>query len=156
MAVAARSPSIDRYRVRRPGTDNPKLGSAIQTDHVFRQPARRLADARAANGAPTWMYWFTWPSPAFGGAVGSCHALDIPFVFHNLHRAGVEMFTGDGDDRVPVADAYADALLGLARDGDPGWPQHDLATRPTMVFDVSSELQHDPEPELRELWMTAS
>lgn len=148
--------AIDRYRVRRPGDDAARIGSAIQTDHVFRQPARRLADARAAHGSPTWMYWFTLPSTAFGGAVGSCHALDIPYVFHNLHRPGVEMFTGDGDHRHAVADAYSQALVSLACSGSPGWPAHDVATRPTMVFDTIGGLVHDPEPELRELWMAGT
>jgi para-nitrobenzyl esterase len=144
--------ALERYRKLRPDADEHQLLSAVQTDEVFRVPARRLAEARLAAGNPSHMYWFTWASPAFHGRLGSCHAMDIPFAFHNLHRKGVEQFTGDGENRVGVADAYSGALLALAHRSEPGWPPYDLARRPTQVFDVVSELVDDPEPELRELW----
>jgi carboxylesterase type B len=72
-----------------------------------------------ANGNATWMYWFTWATPAFGGIFGSCHAVDVPFVFHNLDRPGVPAFTGDGDDRARVAEEVAGAVLQFASDGKP-------------------------------------
>jgi para-nitrobenzyl esterase len=30
------------------------------------------------------MYRFDWESPAFGGALGAAHAMDIPFVWNTL------------------------------------------------------------------------
>ena len=30
------------------------------------------------------MYEFAWRSPQFGGRLGACHALEIPFVFDTL------------------------------------------------------------------------
>ena len=107
----------------------------MQTDETFRVPARRLSEARATNGNATWMYWFTWPTPAFGGIFGACHAVDVPFVFHNLDRPGVQAFTGDGEDRIRVADEVAGAVLRFASDGKPGWDRlrarrsHDSAVR---------------------------
>jgi para-nitrobenzyl esterase len=144
--------ALERYREARPGASLVGLFGAVQTDVAFRVPARRLADERVAAGNPTWMYWFTWASPAFHGRLGSCHAMDIPFTFHNLHRKGVATFTGDGDDRVPVADACSAAVLDLARTGAVGWPAYDTTTRPTMVFDVASHVVDDPEAPIRELW----
>lgn len=144
--------ALAAYRAARPGASNVDLLTALMTDETFRAPARRLAERRAANGVVSWMYWFTWPSPAFDGKLGSCHAVDIPFAFHNLTRPGVEMFTGSGDDRVAVADAYSSAVLAFARTGAADWPAYDPATRAVQRFDSRSELLHDPEPALRACW----
>ncbi|MEN9747265.1 MAG: hypothetical protein RL729_1737, partial [Actinomycetota bacterium] len=67
------------YEKLRP-TETPKqLISSVRTDTAFRQRAQRLAEQHANHSNPTWMYWFTWATPAFGGILGSCHALDVPF-----------------------------------------------------------------------------
>jgi para-nitrobenzyl esterase len=144
--------AVAEYSAARPDHTPGQLVSALQTDETFRVPARRLSEARAARGNATWMYWFTWPTPAFGGTFGSCHAVDVPFAFHNLDRPGVEVFTGDGDDRTGVADSLAGALLRFASDGKPGWSSYDLGDRATRRFDVESETLLDPERSLRELW----
>ena len=142
------------YRSARPDHTAGQLLSAMQTDETFRVPARRLTEARVANGNATWMYWFTWPTPVFGGILGACHAIDVPFVFHNLDRPGVRAFTGEGDDRVRVADEVAGAVLRFASDGKPGWDAYDLAGRTTRSFAAEPETILDPEPSLRELWAT--
>ncbi len=144
--------AIAAYAAARPGANPKQLVSAMQTDEVFRVPAQRVAQGRVANDLPTWMYWFTWPTPAFGGSLGSCHAVDIAFAFHNLDRTGVGQFTGTSEERIPVADAYSGAVLAFATGDDPGWPRYDDALRATRRFDVHSETLHDPEAELRRLW----
>ncbi len=144
--------AIDQYRLHRPGVTNGLVASAMQTDATFRVPAWRLAEARHATGAPTWMYWFTWASTAFGGALGSCHALDIPFAFHNLHRKGVSTFTGDSEDRVGIADAFSDAVTSFARAGAASWAAYELSDRATLRIDVTTAVVDDPERGLRELW----
>jgi carboxylesterase 2/para-nitrobenzyl esterase len=78
--------------------------------------------------------------------------VDIPFAFHNLARPGVEMFTGDGTDRVAVADAYSAAVLQFARDGAVSWPQYEVTGRSVQRFDTTCEVLDDPESELRQLW----
>lgn len=144
--------AVERYEQLRPGASIGQLASAIQTDETFRVPAWRLAEQRAAGGRTTWMYWFTWASPAFGGLLGSCHGLDIPFAFHNLDQPGVTQFTGDGGDRLEVANTYSDALVAFARSGEPGWPTFDLDTRSTLRIDAHTEVVPDPEAAIRELW----
>jgi para-nitrobenzyl esterase len=148
--------AISEYRSVRPDHTPGQLLSAMQTDEMLRVPVRRLTEARVASGHATWMYWFTWPSPAFGGILGACHAVDIPFVFHNLHRPGVQAFTGDGEDRFRVADEVAGAVLRFASDGKPGWDPYELGDRTTRRFAAESETLLDPEPSLRELWATRS
>jgi para-nitrobenzyl esterase len=98
------------------------------------------------------MHWFTFPTPAFGGVLGACHGLDIPYAFDNLSRPGVELFTGDGADRQPVADTFAGAVIDHARTGDPGWPAYDLTNRTTFVIGSPSGPVDDPEGDLRALW----
>ena len=139
--------ALDRYRLRRPDHTPGQLVSAAQTDQIFRHPARRLVERR--NG-PTYLWWFTFATPAFDGVLGACHALDIPFAFDNLHRPGVGIFTGDGPERESLADRFSAAITGFAKDGDPGW---DDARSGTVVLDGDGArtVEH-PEPELLELW----
>jgi para-nitrobenzyl esterase len=144
--------AIAGYREYRPDHAPGQLVSAMQTDETFRVPARRLADDRVRRGLPTWTYWFTFPTPAFGGVLGACHGLDIPYAFHNLHRPGVETFTGDAAEREHVADAFAGALLRFASTGDPGWPAFDAIRRPTRRLDLDGDVLDDPEAELLALW----
>jgi para-nitrobenzyl esterase len=144
--------AIALYREHRPGETDAQLVMAAQTDEGFRQRAIRLAEKRAKAGTTTHMYWFTWASPAFGGVLGSCHAIDIPFTFHNLDQPGVELFTGDGADRQVVADQLAAQVLSFATAGSLAWSEYDLADRRTFRFDVECGEISDPEPALRALW----
>jgi para-nitrobenzyl esterase len=144
--------AIARYRTARPGWNAGQLGAAIATDHGFRGPALRYAGERARRGAATWTYLFRWPTPVFGGILGACHGLELPFVFGNLDAPGVSMFTGDGAQRGALAADVQGAWIRFVKSGDPGWPRYEASTRPTMVFDLPSAVEDDPERELRELW----
>lgn len=126
--------------------------SAVATDVGFRQHARRLTESRLAHGTPTWMYWFTWASTAFGGRFGSCHALDIPFAFDTLDAQGAEALTGDSPTRAGVANRFGHELISLAVHGHPSWAQYDLESRSTLRIDVETTLVDDPEPEIRRLF----
>lgn len=139
------------YETARPGATPLQLIAAAQTDHVFRRPAQRLCEAREGHGNQSWMYWFTWASPAFGGILGSAHALDIPFAFDNLHAPGTTMLLGDGDEvaNQTLATRFADELTSFASSGAASWTPFDTATRATFRLDVSAELLHDPESSLR-------
>lgn len=140
------------YEVVRPGESIKNLCSAVQTDIAFRQRAQSLAEDRTQSASPTWMYWFTWPTPAFGDILGCCHALDIPFVFDNLHQNGAEMFTGNSDNRTSVADEFAGQLLSFATNGKPNWPEFNLDKRETFVIDIECKVASDPEPSIRLLF----
>ena len=92
------------------------------------------------------MYWFTWPTPAFGGVLGSCHAVDIPFTFDNLDAAGISMFTGDAPERAILARDVSSQLVSFATDGTVDWRHFCVARRATRVFDIEPAILHDPEP----------
>jgi para-nitrobenzyl esterase len=128
-----------------------QMVSAMQTDQNFRLPAWRLSEIRSAH-TPTWMYWFTWPSPVFNGVLGCCHALDLPFMFNNLDKPNVEMFTGADPVRQTVSDHFTSELLSFARSGITSWPQYETSVRSTLRIDVEIEKLNDPDAKIREIW----
>ena len=138
------------YRAASPDATPQQIWLALTTDGVFRVPAIRLAEAQLAHG-PVWMYLFTWETPAFGGALRSSHALEIPFVFDNLDR-NTEGVTGSGPERQGIADSMHRAWIAFAREGNPGWPAYDKTRRATMRFDVEPEVVDDPESTQRRTW----
>jgi para-nitrobenzyl esterase len=149
---------IAAYRATRPDASASDILTAITTDHMFRIPAIRLAEARAAHGAKTWMYLFAWESRAFNGRLKATHALEIPFAFDNLDKTGVDVFLGDGPKPQHVADAMHAAWTSFIRTGDPNceavprWPAYDLERRATLVFNDVSEVVDDPAGAERRLW----
>jgi para-nitrobenzyl esterase len=148
------STAVDTYRQQRPEASANQLVTAMQTDQTFRWPAWSLANERSSNtsGSSTWMYAFDFATPSFGGVLGSCHALDIPFAFDNLHRPGVELFTGDGVERQEIADQFSSAIVAFAHDDDPGWPRYHTTDRTTQRIGPQPDLVSDPESALRNLW----
>ena len=72
------------YREAKPDATPGELMIAALGDWFFRIPAIRVAEARKANGAETFVYEFCWRSPQFDGHLGACHALEVGFVFDNL------------------------------------------------------------------------
>lgn len=134
----------------------PALWSRLGTDWTFRRPAQTVA---ADHIGPTWVYEFHWATPVFGGILGSCHALEIPFAFNTLDAAGIELFTGDGPERFPLAERMNGAWAAFAATGDPNhaglvdkWPQFDPDRRATYVFDTTDRRVDDPDAPVRRAW----
>ncbi|RZA19032.1 MAG: carboxylesterase/lipase family protein [Lysobacteraceae bacterium] len=117
------------------------------------------AEARARQGAPTWVYQLDWGSPLEGGRLRAFHTLDIALVFDNTGQTGAR--TGDGAQARGVAAQMSEALLAFARNGTPDhpgiphWPPYGLERRQTMVFDAESRLQDDPRGGERRLYQRA-
>jgi carboxylesterase type B len=96
------------------------------------------------------MYRFDWPTPVFGGLLGACHGLELPFVFDTLDAA--RGLVG-GDSRLDdLAGVTHGAWVRFARSEDPGWPQYDAERRTTMIFDLPAGTVDDPDRSLRERW----
>jgi para-nitrobenzyl esterase len=148
---------LSAYRSNRPDATPRDIFVAVTSDHTFRIPAIRLAEAREPHGAATWMYHFTWESRAFNGALKSTHALEIPFVFDNLDRGGVDVFLGEGPRPQHVADPMHAAWTSFIRTGDPStetlaWPAYESDQRATMVFGDETAVANDPNSTEREAW----
>jgi len=142
--------TLAAYHATHPGGSAGDLLAAIQTDWCWRIPAIRLADAHAKSASTTWMYEFAWRSPQFNGLLGSCHTLEIPFVFDTLGN-GTEALWGTSPPQ-KLADTMHAAWVAFAANGDPGWPKYDLDRRATMRFDTKSEVVDDPRSAERALW----
>ncbi len=140
------------FEFHREGCTPAQLVAAVQTEHTFRQPAISLAEQRSLAGSATWMYWFTWSSSAFGGLLGSCHALDIPFAFDNLEAPGIDTLLGDHVGKQVIATRFADEITAFSAKGHATWPSYDPMSRATLRIDETCEVLEDPEPAIRKLF----
>jgi para-nitrobenzyl esterase len=140
----------------RVGELDPKAAfSVIATDLFFRYPAVELGEAQLEQTADVWEYVFSWATPAMAGLLGSCHALELPFVFGLAGDPRLVGFLGDAAP-VDLAEAMQGAWLSFARTGDPGpdWPRYDLDRRTVRVFDDPTGLVEDPDASAREFCST--
>ena len=142
--------AVESYRGSRPGCGAADVWTAVLSDLVFRVPAVRLAERQSAH-APVHLYLFSWATPAFGGALGSCHALEIPFVFNALDAPGVSTFTGAPTPGArELAERMHDTWTAFARTGDPNgaglpdWPAFTPDRRATMVLAERCAVEEDP------------
>lgn len=150
---------IETYRASRSSkgvaSTNLDIMDAINTDAGFKHNSTRLALAQRQHQPDTYVYLFTYESPARGGSLGSCHALEMPFVFGTTKAPTQDRFAGSGPDVERLSQNMMDAWISFARTGKPGhegigpWAPFEEATRPTMVFDRQSGLEHDPYGEER-------
>jgi para-nitrobenzyl esterase len=143
--------AVGTYRAARPGATPGEVLADLSTDWFFRIPSLRVAEAQAAQGAPAWVYEFSWASPQFGGRLGACHALEIGFTFDALAVGDNAALAGEGAPQ-ELADAMHAAWVRFATDGDPGWPAYDLQRRPVQDFGAGVRLVEDPRGEQRALW----
>jgi para-nitrobenzyl esterase len=116
------------------GTKGRKPGQVLtdtMNDLVFRWPARRFAEEHRGK---THFYQFDWGSPAFGGQLGACHALEIPFVFDALASAtGPQGLAGEAPPQELATHMHA-LWVRFASDGVLPWPEFAADTR--MVYSL--------------------
>lgn len=132
---------VDAYRTGRgargESLEPSALWTAIETDRIFLAPTRRLVEARARRGEVTYRYLFTWRSPAHDGALGACHALELPFVFGTLAHPAITPFSGDSIAARRLASTMQRAWAAFVHDGVPTvdgaevWPD-----RPDRVMEL--------------------
>lgn len=137
------------------------LWTAMGSDLVFRWPSLRLAAAHGLHRPDTFVYLFTFESPVFGGALGSCHALEIPFVFRALDNPVLRLVLGEGPEVAALSDRLSRAFSSFARHGrpevgEPGdgedWPAWDPQQRTTMVFGPGGGAMARPRDEELAVW----
>jgi para-nitrobenzyl esterase len=150
---------VRHYRASRADVSVSDLWSELGTDLVFRIPAVRLAEKQSALGNDVYMYRFDYATPALGGMLGACHALEIPFVFESLTSRGADMFVGPVTDELrTLSRRMHEAWVSFARtgrptaDGLPEWPRYTSERRATMLFGLSQTVVDDPGGDDREAW----
>ncbi len=130
----------------------------LATDRIFWYPSERVAEAQSQK-APVWVYRFDWPSHAYGGTLGACHAIEIPFVFNTIDVPGGAALTGQSSERAPIAQFMHRAWSHYIRSGKPDgelWPPYSLPERQTMIIDRHPRVVEDPKRQERELWDSVS
>ena len=133
-------PYQDEFRRMRASGTNAALLGDLMTDAMFRMGGLRLAEWRADQGRPVYLYQFDWQSPA---GFDSCHCLEIPFVFNNLTNwTDSPMLKGAKQPEAEgIAVAMHGAWIAFARNGRPdharlpAWPPYRREDRMTMRFD---------------------
>jgi para-nitrobenzyl esterase len=150
---------IDAYRKARASRGEPitpfEIYSAMSTDVMFRKTAIRIAEAQCKYAPGGYNYLFCWKSPAAGGKLGACHALEVGFVFGNHNAA----FGGSGPEADALSAAMQDAWVSFARTGKPSckslgeWPQY-CEGRASMIFDKDSGVKKAAYEDERQIWET--
>jgi para-nitrobenzyl esterase len=129
----------------------------MQGDRSFRIPAIRQAESQLPY-AQVWMYRFDWSSPAMEGKLGSCHALEMPFVW-NSQSLFSQFLLGEAIvSAQPLIDRIHTTWASFIRTGNPNspalpdWPTYTLARRSTMILNETSQVLEQPQAELLPLW----
>lgn len=149
---------IATYRAAYPQITAPDLFFAATTAARSWRGQVEQADARARQGAPTWVYRLDLPSPQDGGRYGAFHTLDIAHAFGTLGAEGSA--TGISAEAQQVSDTLMGALAALARTGRPthralpAWPQYRLPDRQTLLLDRAITVARDPRGVERALFAT--
>ena len=129
-------------------TGSDALYCAIASDWTFRVPAMRLATG--AGSANVFTYLFDWESPFGGGILGSCHALELPFVFGTHSNEYVALFSGTGEEAEELSRVMRAAWTSFAATGEPGggvvgeWPRYDAPRRATKRLGRTVEVLDAP------------
>ncbi|MDT3426882.1 para-nitrobenzyl esterase [Paenibacillus forsythiae] len=128
--------------------------AGIMTDLFFWRSAVAFAESQLEHG-PVWMYRFDWgveDHPLLSRAV---HTAEVPYVFGNmghLRRLGIAITPA----MESLSQAMRNAWAAFAHGGSPGtgelpWPEYGTSERATLIFDETSCVVKDPEPEKRRL-----
>lgn len=147
--------AVAKYRDGYPGESDGRLYTAMYSDALFRMPCTWLAEAHTEAGGRAWLYEFAWPSPAFGGALGAVHTIDIPAAFgHADGDMGKFLFAGKAmpDDYRKLSEQLRASWIDFATSGAPGWPRFDGRTAPTRIWDAEPTVVADPLAASRQAW----
>lgn len=149
-----RDTAEDRQRSAHGEISDTELFTVMMSDGAFRMPSAHLATAHVQGGGTAFRYELTWASPIYGGALGSCHGLDIPLVLGTVTDAAMYL----GEDPPPSAHQLSAQMRSVwrrfASTGDPGWAPTGETAWPTRIFDGDDEphVTEYPESASRELW----
>ncbi len=124
---------------------------AISGDSQFRMPGLRMVAAQQKLGTPAYSYLFDYVGTAVD--LGSCHSLDVGFVFGSTNRE----FHGTGPavDRLTLQ--MQEAWTAFARTGRPtcsslgDWPEYNPQRR-TMILGQYSRVAEAPYETERRAW----
>jgi para-nitrobenzyl esterase len=100
----------------------------VVNSRTFAAAALAMAEIKARQSAPVFLYEFAHTSNVLDGLLGATHSLDLPFAFNNVDRA---VFAGAAESRHKTSRNMALAWTTFARtgrpdhEGIPSWPAYD-------------------------------
>lgn len=130
---------------------------AYETDRMFRIPTVRMVESRFSASAPTWHYLFDWPC-AFNKRLGSCHVMEVPFVFGITNQPTGQFYTGGGEEAARLSREVREAWSAFAKGNAPSspawpsWPAYSREGRETLRIARETCREDDPQADRRELW----
>ncbi len=152
-------PDADRivaaYRRTMPEASAPDLYVAVSSILMMGLGSVEIAERKAAQrGAPAYLYNFGYKSetkiPGTEYALGTPHAMDISFKFHNqTPTSPPDALAGNRPDRFIASRQMAELWATFARTGVPAaagvpaWPPYTLDDRATMRIDTTCHVLHD-------------
>lgn len=148
---------LSAYQALMPNALGSDVFCAYETDRMFRIPTVRMAEARFKAAAPTWHYLFEWPC-AWNKRLGSCHTIEIPFVFGIIDQPTGQFFTGGGEEALLLSQRVREAWSAFAHGQAPQatdwpeWPSYTEAYRETLKIAAVTDREDNPEMARRQLW----
>lgn len=116
-------------------------------------PTIRTVDAHVKGGGSAWVYRldFTEQSGRLKGY--AFHALDIRLTWNRPHRE-IENSSVEVDLSKQIQHAWVEFIHGKTPSDPalPAWPQYRESTRPTMILDIKSHIEKNPQIKELELW----
>ncbi|MFW9972622.1 MAG: carboxylesterase/lipase family protein [Candidatus Odinarchaeota archaeon] len=152
---------IDTYKKSREGilsNESKELLDSIATDLMFRVATVQILEAQSNYQPNTYNYLFTWETSALNGTLGSCHALELPFIFNTFKDPGMKLFVGNAGNTENLCENMMDAWLSFAHNGNPNhngiphWPTYDNKTRATFLFGKELKIANALFDKERKVW----
>ena len=119
--------------------DKPK--DNFLNDLYFRIPALKIAQLHSKNNGNVYLYYWTYPSslPHYG----ACHAIELSYVFNNLH---IDELIGNKNINYKLAEVSQNMWAKFAKSGNPStkdykWEKFDDKNNYCMVFGKEAELK---------------
>jgi para-nitrobenzyl esterase len=134
---------IKTYKEARAGilSNEPKeLLDSIVTDLMFRVATLQILEVQSTYQPNTYNYLFTWETSALNGMLGSCHALEFPFIFNTFEDPGMKALVGKSTNTEILCENMMDAWLSFAHNGNPNhngiphWSPYDKKSRAILLF----------------------
>jgi para-nitrobenzyl esterase len=110
----------------------------------FTEPARFLARAMTANGAPVYRYHFTRAPESFWMAgMGAYHGVEIPYAFGNVAK------DGPSETDLRLSETITSYWIRFAAEGNPNaaglpvWPAYDRRSEPYLELGEAVSVRSD-------------
>jgi para-nitrobenzyl esterase len=146
--------AVAAYRAAYPDASLRDLLILIGTDTSTGKRTRLLADRKAAQPAPVYVYRWDWETQVLDGAFKATHGMDTSFIFNNT---AIDPLVGGALGAGPLARKVSQAWAAFMRSGSPSgplgpWPRYIAAERNTMLINDASAVAVDPGGKLIDMF----